>query len=95
MNCIHDKKINQKKSASKTTPAVHEAYKRLAEAAETFVNRAPHQKRIETERSALFEALHDAQLVLSVAGLAKKSDRDTANRKKSAENIRVLEDNLK
>ncbi|MDK2744260.1 MAG: hypothetical protein NDI90_15240 [Nitrospira sp. BO4] len=85
----------QNKSASKTNPDVHEAYKRLAEAAETFVNRAPRQKRIEAERSALFEALQDAQLVLSVAGSAKKSGQDTSSRNKSEQNIRVLEDNLK
>lgn len=39
---------------------------RLAEKAEAFVNRAPRQKRMDAERSALLDAISHAQLVLSV-----------------------------
>lgn len=39
----------------------------LAEAAERFVNKAPNQTRLETERVALLDALRKAQLLLSLA----------------------------
>ena len=38
----------------------------LADAAERFVNKAPNQKRLETERAALLDAILQAQLLLSV-----------------------------
>ena len=58
-----------RKKEKKATPDLIEACQRLAEAAETFVNRAPRQKRLEHERSALFDAPSHAQLVLSVTRL--------------------------
>jgi hypothetical protein len=39
----------------------------LAEAAERFVNKAPNQSRLESERVALLDALRQAQLLLSLA----------------------------
>jgi hypothetical protein len=38
----------------------------LVDAAERFVNKAPNQKRLETERAALLDAILQAQLLLSV-----------------------------
>ncbi|HJR78312.1 MAG TPA: hypothetical protein VJ805_15135 [Nitrospiraceae bacterium] len=43
-----------------------DALRRLADAAERFVNKAPNQKRLETERVALLDAILQAQLLLSV-----------------------------
>jgi hypothetical protein len=48
------------------------AFYRLTEAAEAYVNRSPRVKRIETQRSALLDAIADAQLVLSVHRLPKE-----------------------
>ncbi|HEX2056260.1 MAG TPA: hypothetical protein VHF07_07190 [Nitrospiraceae bacterium] len=42
------------------------AFKVLADAAERFVNKAPNQKRLEAERTALLDAILQAQLLLSV-----------------------------
>lgn len=70
-----------------------EACRRLAEAAETFVNRAPRQKRIEAERSALFDALAHAQLVLSVTRL-QVTDKGPSKREKPPRETR-LEEQLK
>ncbi|MGH7257947.1 MAG: hypothetical protein ACREIM_06175 [Nitrospiraceae bacterium] len=39
----------------------------LADAAERFVNKAPNQTRLETERAALLDALRRAQLLLSLS----------------------------
>jgi hypothetical protein len=39
----------------------------LTEAAERFVNKAPNQKRLEEERTALLDAIMQAQLLLSVS----------------------------
>jgi hypothetical protein len=39
----------------------------LAVAAERFVNKAPNQTRLETERTALLDALRQAQLLLSLS----------------------------
>ena len=63
-----------RKKEKKATPDLIEACQRLAEAAETFVNRAPRQKRLENERSALFDAISHAQLVLSVTRLPQHRD---------------------
>lgn len=63
-----------RKKEKKATPDLIEACQRLAEAAETFVNRAPRQKRLEHERSALFDALSHAQLVLSVTRIPQRRD---------------------
>lgn len=51
-----------------------EALRHLADAAERFVNKAPNQKRTETERTALLDAIMRAQLLLSVAP-ARRKDR--------------------
>ena len=64
-----------RKKERKATPELIEACQRLAEAAETFMNRAPRQKRLEHERSALFDALSHAQLVLSVTRLPQRRDQ--------------------
>lgn len=70
-----------------------QACRRLAETAETFVNRAPRQKRIETERSALFDALSHAQLVLSVTRLPR--EKGSLKREKQQRDTEVLEHQLK
>src|SRR5690349_24828328 len=72
-----------------------QACRRLAETAEAFANRAPRQKRIEAERSALFDALSHAQLVLSVTRLPQGIDKRSSEREKQQEETRGLEDQLK
>lgn len=72
-----------------------QACRRLAETAEAFVSRAPRQKRIEAERSALFDALSHAQLVLSVTRLPQEIDKSPSKREKQEGQTRVLEDRLK
>ncbi len=64
-----------RKNERNASPDVLQACQRLAETAETFVNRAPRQKRLEAERSALFDALSHAQLVLSVTRLPQETNR--------------------
>ncbi|HET6675483.1 MAG TPA: hypothetical protein VFG71_09100 [Nitrospiraceae bacterium] len=49
-----------------------EALRRLADAAERFVNKAPNQKRTEMERTALLDAIMHAQLLLSIAPARRK-----------------------
>lgn len=71
-----------------------EACRRLAEAAETFANRAPRQKRIEAECSALFDALAHAQLVLSVTRL-QVTDKGPSKREKLKRETTGLEEQLK
>jgi citrate synthase len=77
-----------------TSPDLLEACRRLAEAAETFANRAPRQKRIEAERSALFDALAHAQLVLSVTRL-QVTDKGPSKREKLQRETTGLEEQLK
>jgi chromosome segregation ATPase len=48
------------------------AFRRLTDAAEDYVNRSPRVKRIQDQRTALLEAIGDAQLVLSVHALPKE-----------------------
>lgn len=72
-----------------------QACRRLAETAEAFVNRAPRQKRIEAERSALFDALSHAQLVLSVTRLPQEIEKGPSKQEKQQGQTRVLEDRLK
>ena len=72
-----------------------QACRRLAETAEAFANRAPRQKRIEAERSALFDALSHAQLVLSVARLPQEIEKGPSKREKQQEQTGALEDRLK
>jgi hypothetical protein len=43
-----------------------EALRVLTEAAERFVNKAPNQKRLESDRAALLDAIMHAQLLLSI-----------------------------
>jgi len=84
----------RKHSTSKADSDLIEACRRLAETAETFVNRAPRQKRIEAERSALFDALSHAQLVLSVARLPHEVDKGPSKRERHQGQTRELEDRL-
>ena len=77
------------------SPDLLQACQRLAETAEAFVNRAPRQKRLEAERSALFDALSHAQLVLSVTRLLQETDKASFKREKRDEGTRGLEDQLK
>jgi CHAT domain-containing protein len=67
----------------------------LVNTAEILVNRAPRQKRIEVERSALFDTLSHAQLVLSVTRLPQGIDKEVPKRGKQQEETRGLEDQLK
>lgn len=77
------------------SPDLVQACRRLAETAETFVNRAPRQKRLEAERSALFDALSHAQLVLSLTRLPQETDKKSLTRGKPHRETRGLEDQLK
>jgi hypothetical protein len=43
-----------------------EVLQALTDAAERFVNKAPNQQRLETERKSLLDAIMQAQLLLSV-----------------------------
>jgi hypothetical protein len=56
---------------------------RLLLAAEAFVNRAPRAKRLDAERSALLEAIGEAQLVLSVHRLPQEEEEKTQHRRAS------------
>ena len=51
---------------------VKETLRRLTDAAERFVNKAPNQKRLEIERAALLDAIMQAQLLLSVSATGQK-----------------------
>ena len=85
----------RKNSTSNVNPDLIQACQRLAKTAENFVNRAPRQKRIEAERSALFDALSHAQLVLSVTRLPQGIDKRSSKRETQLEETRGLEDQLK
>ena len=52
------------------------AYHRLTDAAEQYVNRFPRLKRIQEQRSVLLDAIANAQLILSVHQLPKESSRE-------------------
>jgi hypothetical protein len=67
------------------------ACQRLTRAAEDFVNRAPRVKRIEVERTALLEAITEAQLVLSVHRLpkAKEPEQEAGARPKRTSLLEV------
>jgi hypothetical protein len=58
--------------ARKDTHDVITAIRRLTDAAEECVNRSPRVKRIQDQRSALLDAIADAQLALSVHRLPKE-----------------------
>lgn len=81
-----------RKNVGSATPDLLQACQRLAETAERFVNRAPRQKRLEAERSALFDALSHAQLVLSVTHLPQETDKGVSKRQKR--DTRELEEHL-
>ena len=49
------------------------AFRRITDAAESFVNRSPRSKRLEPERQALLDAIRRAQLVLSLNRLPRSS----------------------
>ena len=55
----------------------------LTEAAGRFVDRAPRQKRLESDRQGLLDAITRAQLVLSVGG--RKADEPKAEEVKEAQ----------
>lgn len=71
-----------RKNVGNTSLDLLQACQRLAETAELFANRAPRQKRLEAERSALFDALSHAQLVLSVTQLPQETDKGASKRQK-------------
>jgi chromosome segregation ATPase len=52
---------------------VIKTFHRLTNAAEAYVTRSPRVKRIQEQRSALLDAIADAQLILSVHQLPKES----------------------
>jgi hypothetical protein len=84
-----------RKNAKDASPDLIQACQRLAETAEIFANRAPRQKRLETERSALFDALSHAQLVLSVTRLPQQIDKGSSKRQKPQWDTKGLEEQLK
>ncbi len=84
-----------RKTARHGSPDLVQACRRLVETAETFVNRAPRQKRLEAERAALFDALSHAQLVLSVTRLPQETDKKSLTREKPHRETRGLKDQLK
>ncbi len=84
-----------RKSPRNANPDLIQACQLLAEKAEDFANRAPRQKRLEAERSALFDALSHAQLVLSVTRLPQETDKKSSTRGKPQRETRGLEDQLK
>ncbi|HEX5545007.1 MAG TPA: hypothetical protein VFX10_05870 [Nitrospira sp.] len=69
-----------------TTDELAAAFRRLADTAETFVNRAPKQKRLDAERSALLDAISHAQLVLSVYRIPNKTAADKSSMSHSPKN---------
>jgi hypothetical protein len=85
----------RKRSTSNANPDLIQPRQRLVNTAEILVNRAPRQKRIEVERSALFDTLSHAQLVLSVTRLPQGIDKEVPKRGKQQEETRGLEDQLK
>jgi len=85
----------QKHSKMKSNPDLIQACRRLADTAETFVNRAPRLKRLESERSALFDALSHAQLVLCLTRLPQGTGKGQPKREKLERVTRGLEDQLK
>ena len=84
-----------RKNPRNASPDLIQACRHLAETAETFVNRAPRQKRLEAERSALFDALSHAQLVLSVTRLPQQIDKGSSKRQKPQRETKRLEEQLK
>jgi predicted nucleic acid-binding Zn-ribbon protein len=65
----------------KDNPDLIKAFHRLTDAAEAYVNRSPRVKRIQEQRSALLDAIADAQLFLSVHQLPKESSSERSGSK--------------
>lgn len=74
---------------------VLEVFQRLSTAAEEYVNRSPKVKRIEAQRSALLDAIANAQLILSVQRLPKETARPSTANANRADNTARLEAQLK
>jgi hypothetical protein len=70
------------------------AFRRLLETTDTFVTRAPRQKRIEAERSALLDAITHAQLVLSVSRVSPLKPDEPSKTGRSRKNQTRLERQL-
>jgi hypothetical protein len=58
---------------------VIKAFHRLTDAAEEYVNRSPRVKRIQEQRTALLDAIANAQLILSVQHLPKESSSERSS----------------
>jgi predicted nucleic acid-binding Zn-ribbon protein len=67
---------------------VIKAFHRLTDAAEQYVNRSPRVKRIQEQRSALLDAIANAQLILSVHQLPKEPSSEGSS---SKDKVPVLE----
>jgi len=74
---------------------VIEVFQRLSAAAEEYVNRSPKVKRIEGQRSALLDAIANAQLILSVQRLPKETARPSAVKEDGIDNTARLQAQLK
>src|SRR6476469_1544920 len=79
---------------------VIKTFHRLTNAAEAYVSRSPRVKRIQEQRSALVDAIADAQLILSVHQLPKESvsERSSSKAHKAPtleKEMKALRDKLK
>ena len=74
---------------------VLEVFQRLSTAAEDYVNRSPKVKRLEAQRSALLDAIANAQLILSVQRLPKETARPSAAKADRTDNTARLQAQLK
>lgn len=68
-----------------------EAFARLTDTAEAFVNRSPRVKRIQEQRAALLDAIGTAQLVLSVHRLPKERESSAKAHKHEAKHEKELQ----
>jgi hypothetical protein len=64
------------------------AFQEITDAAESFVNRSPRSKRLETQRQALLDAIRRAQLVLSLARQPLSSSVSHPPKARPAENAK-------
>jgi chromosome segregation ATPase len=79
---------------------VIQAFHRLTNAAEEYVNRSPRVKRIQEQRSALLDAIANAQLILSVHQLPTEPSRELPSPKDKKRSIlesevKAMRDRLK
>jgi len=87
--------VNRRYGMSRrNTEELATAFRQLVETAETFVNRAPKQKRLDAERSALLDAISHAQLVLSVYRISNKAAESASSRGQPEKNTALLERRL-